>query len=180
MLGIQFITSCLIEVRKNIPGLDDGLGITEFLRPRFTLLQKPGTYAPLLIFRKNNHAADHHISLLCGVETAGGHRTGLIQKDDIDGICFIMLNPAFSCECEDGLIAEISKYEGELYNAVIHLKELLGSVPDSDALTYAQYYRDNIIPAMEKVRKPADELELLVSRDYWPFPTYGDLLFSVD
>ena len=90
------------------------------------------------------------------------------------------INPAFSCECEDGLIAEISKYEGELYNAVIRLKELLGSVPDSDALTYAQYYRDNIIPAMEKVRKPADELELLVSRDYWPFPTYGDLLFSVD
>ena len=32
---------------------------------------------------------------------------------------------------------------------------------------------------MEALRKPADELELLVSNEYWPFPTYADLIFEV-
>jgi glutamine synthetase len=32
---------------------------------------------------------------------------------------------------------------------------------------------------MGELRELADELELLVSRKHWPFPTYGDLLFSV-
>ncbi len=40
-------------------------------------------------------------------------------------------------------------------------------------------YRNEIVPAMEALRKPADELELMVSKDYWPFPTYADLIFEV-
>ena len=36
------------------------------------------------------------------------------------------------------------------------------------------------VPAMGALRKPADELELLVSKEYWPFPTYADLIFEVD
>ena len=40
-------------------------------------------------------------------------------------------------------------------------------------------YRNEIVPAMEALRKPADELELLVSKEYWPFPTYADLIFEV-
>ncbi|MBQ7595127.1 MAG: glutamine synthetase type III, partial [Clostridia bacterium] len=85
-----------------------------------------------------------------------------------------------SCKCEEGLIRDISKQTDELYEAVVELKKHLSNVPDTNALTYAEYYRDTIIPAMAKVRKPADELELLIGRAYWPFPTYGDLLFSVD
>lgn len=40
-------------------------------------------------------------------------------------------------------------------------------------------YRNEIVPAMEALRKPADELELMVSKEYWPFPTYADLIFEV-
>ncbi len=89
------------------------------------------------------------------------------------------INPAFSSECEEGLIAEVSAKEAEMYKAVGALKAALKNVPSDDAQTSANYYRDVVIPAMADVRKPADELELLVGREYWPFPTYGDLLFSV-
>ena len=34
-------------------------------------------------------------------------------------------------------------------------------------------------PAMEALREPADGLELLVDTTYWPFPTYGELMFEV-
>lgn len=90
------------------------------------------------------------------------------------------INPDFDLSCETGMIKEISENLGELYAGVNALKDILGKVPSDDVLAYAQYYQDTVIPAMEKIRKPADELELLVGREFWPFPTYGDLLFSVD
>ena len=43
----------------------------------------------------------------------------------------------------------------------------------------AFYYREKVVPAMESLRKPADELERIVDKAYWPFPTYADLLFEV-
>ena len=39
--------------------------------------------------------------------------------------------------------------------------------------------REVIVPAMEALRKPVDELEMIVDKDLWPMPSYGDLLFEV-
>ena len=89
------------------------------------------------------------------------------------------LNLNMACACEEGLVSEISAKQDELFLAVNALKKALNEVPREDASVTATYYKEVIIPAMADVRKPADELELLVGRDYWPFPTYGDLLFSV-
>ena len=43
----------------------------------------------------------------------------------------------------------------------------------------AFYYREKVVPAMDTLRHAADELERIVDKDYWPFPTYADLLFEV-
>ena len=43
----------------------------------------------------------------------------------------------------------------------------------------AFYYHDVVVKAMDALRAPADELEKLVDKAYWPFPTYADLLFEV-
>ena len=43
----------------------------------------------------------------------------------------------------------------------------------------AYCYKDDVVTAMDALRKPADELEKLVDKEYWPFPTYADLLFEV-
>ncbi len=83
------------------------------------------------------------------------------------------------CQCEESLIADISQKQDRLFFAVNSLKDALNNVPKNDANETATYYKSVVIPAMDAVRIPADELELLVGRDYWPFPTYGDLLFSV-
>ncbi len=49
----------------------------------------------------------------------------------------------------------------------------------TDAKAQAFCYKDEVMPAMEALRKPADELEMLVDRQDWPFPTYADLMFEV-
>jgi len=40
-------------------------------------------------------------------------------------------------------------------------------------------FKDKVIPVMNKLRKYADSLECIVSKDYWPMPTYSDMLYSV-
>jgi glutamine synthetase len=43
----------------------------------------------------------------------------------------------------------------------------------------ARSFRQQVVPAMEKLRGAVDRLELLVNKAYWPVPTYGDLMFEV-
>lgn len=43
----------------------------------------------------------------------------------------------------------------------------------------ALYYKDRVLVAMQETRAVADELETLTAKKCWPFPTYGDILFSV-
>ena len=43
----------------------------------------------------------------------------------------------------------------------------------------AVYYRDYVASAMEELREPVDALEMLVDKEEWPMPSYGDLLFEV-
>ncbi len=58
------------------------------------------------------------------------------------------------------------------------LEAAIAGVPDG-VEGAARYYHDAVIAAMEAARAIADELEMLVGKKYWPFPTYGDMLFYV-
>ena len=48
-----------------------------------------------------------------------------------------------------------------------------------DTTEMAAAFHDKVVPAMAALRAPIDELELLVDKDFWPVPTYGDLMFDV-
>ena len=43
----------------------------------------------------------------------------------------------------------------------------------------AVYCKEEIVPAMEALRAPVDELEMIVDKEMWPMPSYGDLIFEV-
>lgn len=66
------------------------------------------------------------------------------------------------------------------------LKTLMGSLDKAleeahhteDVLAHAKVYRDKVIPVMNQIRAAADELETILPADYYPFPTYHDLLFK--
>ena len=53
------------------------------------------------------------------------------------------------------------------------------SPKDAEPLTEARYMRDQVMPAMRKLRKVADEMESITDRKAWPFQTYDELLFNV-
>ena len=49
----------------------------------------------------------------------------------------------------------------------------------ADGREKAQFYHDSVYPFMEKLRKPVDQLEMIVDKEMWPMPSYGDLMFEV-
>ncbi|MCI5604824.1 MAG: glutamine synthetase III [Clostridia bacterium] len=52
-------------------------------------------------------------------------------------------------------------------------------VPDVDPYAVGMYYKDTVIPAMDALRETADTLETIVAKEYWPFPTYTELLYNI-
>ena len=48
-----------------------------------------------------------------------------------------------------------------------------------DVQAVANAYKDDVMAAMAALRKPADELEVIMPKSMWPMPTYGDLLFEL-
>lgn len=85
-----------------------------------------------------------------------------------------------SCELETGVISQLSTLSGILYRKTGKLEEgLIGVKYQDTLLAQGEYYRDVIVPAMEELREVADDIESLVGEKYWPYPTYGKLLFSV-
>jgi glutamine synthetase len=48
----------------------------------------------------------------------------------------------------------------------------------TDPRKLAFFYKDYVRPVMDDLRAPADNLEMLVDKNDWPFPTYADLLFE--
>ena len=71
------------------------------------------------------------------------------------------------------LIDSIDSRTDALDGVIAKLKTL------SDVTEEANYIRDEMISRMTELRAAADEAEVMTAESYWPFPTYGDLLFGV-
>ncbi|WP_148603226.1 glutamine synthetase type III, partial [Acetobacterium tundrae] len=81
---------------------------------------------------------------------------------------------------EATLAERLSKLSGEFIRSIDDLEKILAAAQDTaSAQAEATYYCDQVIPAMEELRKFADELESLVGKKYWPYPNYEDILFYV-
>ena len=90
--------------------------------------------------------------------------------------------PGVTCATtEEKLLVEINALTDRLVAGLETLRDCLDVAdrPDWDALGRAAHYRDAVIPAMNALRATADGLEVLVAKDLWPLPSYGDILFSV-
>ena len=78
------------------------------------------------------------------------------------------------------LLDEVTKYLKEMKAALKKLTEVTQKASDiTEGKEQATYFRDVVKVAMDELRAPADKLEMIVDKEFWPFPSYGDLLFEV-
>ena len=78
------------------------------------------------------------------------------------------------------LLEEVSDLLSETKVALAKLEEVTekGGTME-EGRNQAVYYRDVVKTAMDALRAPVDKLEMLVDKDIWPMPSYGDLIFEV-
>ncbi|MEA4854683.1 MAG: glutamine synthetase III [Christensenella sp.] len=85
-----------------------------------------------------------------------------------------------TADAEIRLAEDLSSLLSCFLNAVNALDEKLLGVKDAgDIGTCARYYREEVFAAMQELRGISDTMETMVSKKCWPWPTYGDILFSV-
>lgn len=81
---------------------------------------------------------------------------------------------------QNSILIDVNEH---LKSAKLALENLIKLMDDAGEVVgvdkHARYMREVIVPAMEELRKPVDELEMIVDKDLWPMPSYGDLLFEV-
>lgn len=87
---------------------------------------------------------------------------------------------SLKCKYETELVKKLSELTDTVYTKANELEKAVAKVdPGLEISVQANMIRDNVLVIMDELRAAADEAETLTSKEYWPFPTYGDILFSV-
>jgi hypothetical protein len=86
--------------------------------------------------------------------------------------------PHLECRFEKEIISELSEKTDQIYAGVQSMAAVLGRLSGDDYLKDAETIRDELIPAMKKLREDGDAAEMLTSKKYWPLPNYGLLMFG--
>ena len=90
------------------------------------------------------------------------------------------LFPELACSYEAELVIRLSALTDQITEKTDELKDAVLALQQAkDIITESERIRDTVLPKMSALRIPCDQAELLTAKSYWPFPTYGDILFSV-
>ena len=88
--------------------------------------------------------------------------------------------PELSCKVERDLLTKLSALNESTYHDLAALRDVeMAAAAEKDTLKRAKAYCESVLPAMGILRTHVDAMECLTSSEYWPLPTYGDMMFKV-
>ena len=113
----------------------------------------------------------------------------MINKDLLPAISKYTKSLADTITVKQGLDAEILYEKSQLidvtngltkaYTLKLELEKVLDNKPTSSVEEISLYYKEKVLPLMDEIRTIIDGIEAKVDKSYWPYPSYGDLLFGV-
>ena len=90
------------------------------------------------------------------------------------------VDASISCNYEAGLVRKLAKLEDQIAVKVDELEEAVMQLQEIESIEIESCkIRDVILGKMGELRVACDKAETMTAKKYWPFPTYGDLLFGV-
>ena len=91
------------------------------------------------------------------------------------------VSPNIKVNYEVSTMERLSELTDSILEAVEALEKALATFKTfENVFESSEFVRDDMLPAMDTLRKFVDEAEMLTSQRDWPFPSYGQLLFSVN
>ena len=148
------------------------------------LMRKHGIYTDEELEARARIHVENYVQV---VSIEGRTTSDMVRKDILPAVSAYVAERAsrialkkkagVSAAYEQKAAEKISTLEDTLMEGELKLVEDLEKIPE-EIHNAMNYCHDVILSDMDAVRKAADELEILVDRKAWPFPTYSDLLFS--
>lgn len=93
-------------------------------------------------------------------------------KQDVDS--------KMSISYEKNIMEKLSSLNDIIFAGVDTLEKVLEEeVAIEDIVEQGYAIRDKVLPTMEKLREACDQAEMIVAKEYWPYPSYGEMLFGV-
>ena len=87
---------------------------------------------------------------------------------------------AVNCDVEKDIITRLSDLNAKAYAKVAELRGAEAKAAKiSGSEKMAEAYKDKVLPLMSELREIVDQMETLTASDYWPLPSYGDMMFRV-
>ena len=81
---------------------------------------------------------------------------------------------------QEEMLSEVTALLAEAKKALSALSDITEEAAEKEeGKVQSEFYHFSVVPAMTALRKPVDELEMIVDKEVWPMPSYGDLLFEV-
>lgn len=131
-----------------------------------------------------NYVKAVNIEALTMIDMAKKEILPAIEKYVSDMVKTVSKKKALDAEIparyENTVITRLSTLEDMIYDRAESLEDAATQLKGIESVEpQANFIRDSILPKMELLRAAADEAETITDSTYWPFPTYGDLLFGV-
>ena len=156
------------------------------------LLSKGDLFIRHHIFNESELQSRYHIQMECYCKTVTIEALTLLNmvNTSIIPACIDYQNEVarlfnrkneygdFECVLETKLLRKLSKGCTLLVEKLEALEELMAQEHE-DIANHAVFCRDRVLIAMGELRAAADALESIVAKKHWPFPSYGDLMYSV-
>ena len=81
---------------------------------------------------------------------------------------------------QEEMLSEVTALLAEAKKALSALSDITEEAAEKEeGKVQSEFYHFSVVPAMAALRKPVDELEMIVDKEVWPMPSYGDLLIEV-
>jgi len=91
------------------------------------------------------------------------------------------IDEGLSVKAEVKLLNKITALGDDIYESLGELESHMSKVGEfEDQLELARFYHENVLTAMKKVREAVDKLEVIMAKDFWAYPDYGQILFGIE
>ena len=158
--------------KKNVDMLiSHGIFTKEELESRCEIMLE--NYCKTVIIEANTMADMAKKQILPAIEKYVGELCDTVIKKKT-------VSEKVECMFETKTISKLSTISDAMFGMAGELEgEVIKAKEESDVVCESAKIRDRVLPAMSRLRLLADEAETVCSKECWPFPTYGELLFGV-
>ena len=175
--------------KRGLPNLKSYVDATEVLESEevVALFDKYGVLSPTELkareeVKYENYSKVIHIEALTMIDMAAKQIIPAVIKytKSLADTVIAVKEAGSDASVQADSLAEISELLKAAKAALVTLKEVTAQASEqAEGKVQARFYNDVVFKAMGELRAPVDQLELIVDKEAWPMPSYGDLMFEV-